>query len=238
MTSGVFLLGCIRNSRITNGASTENMKSQDLLVATKLASLSIGAVLRKPQVKAAPVPNDWRGWLESKEDELWYPECDGVDEDNPRWTYQELSRLVGISASECNAAVRRGLQARLLRRDRETERPVPIRSSLEEFLIHGFKYVFPSVHGSVVRGIPTCAAAPVLADRLLSATTQPTVWPDGRGISTGIALEPVHRSVPYAVRQDAVLYEILALLDSIRSGRPREANLAAEILVQRLSLLR
>lgn len=214
------------------------MKSQDILVAAKLACLQIGAALGKPLVEAPPVPNDWRGWVRSEEEEPLHPELDRADGDAPPWTYQTLSRMVGISASECNAAVRRGLQARLLRRERNSGRPVPVRSSLEEFLIHGFKYVFPPAHGSIVRGIPTCADAPVLADRLLSATTQPVVWPDAQGISTGSSLEPLHHSVPHAVRQDAILYEILALLDSIRSGRPRESDLAGEVLRQRLGFLR
>jgi hypothetical protein len=36
--------------------------------------------------------------------------------------------------------------------------------------------------------------------------------------------------VPYAVRRDPELYALLALVDAIRLGNPREANLAADLL--------
>jgi hypothetical protein len=47
-------------------------------------------------------------------------------------------------------------------------------------------------------------------------------------------LEPLYRSVPNAARADKQLYELLALVDAIRSGRARERELAVKELRSRL----
>jgi hypothetical protein len=43
-------------------------------------------------------------------------------------------------------------------------------------------------------------------------------------------LEPLYKSVPYAARADEKLYDALALVDAIRSGRARERKRAEEML--------
>jgi hypothetical protein len=63
----------------------------------------------------------------------------------------------------------------------------------------------------------------------------PVVWADPQGTVRGEALEPLYRSVPEAARADAQLYEWLALVDAVRSGRARERELAVAELRRRLS---
>jgi hypothetical protein len=55
-------------------------------------------------------------------------------------------------------------------------------------------------------------------------------WPEVRGIG----LEPLCRAVPRAVRKDAVLYELLALIDALRDGRARERQIGERELSARL----
>lgn len=50
----------------------------------------------------------------------------------------------------------------------------------------------------------------------------------------GQAIEPLYKSVPFAVRRDNELYAYLALLDAIRMGNARESNLAIKMLKERL----
>jgi hypothetical protein len=70
---------------------------------------------------------------------------------------------------------------------------------------------------------------------LLDATPIP-VWPDVLGEKRGVALAPIHPSVPKALREnpDHSFYELLVLIDAIRSGRARERNIAATLLKGKL----
>jgi hypothetical protein len=69
---------------------------------------------------------------------------------------------------------------------------------------------------------------------LLRPDDRVPVWPDPRGNTSGFAIEPLFKTVPMAVRNDRLLYELLALVDSIRMGQPRERNLATSLLNARL----
>ncbi len=62
------------------------------------------------------------------------------------------------------------------------------------------------------------------------------MWPDAIGEKRGVALAPIHSSIPKALREnpDESFYELLVIIDAIRSGRPRERNLAASLLKEKL----
>ena len=150
--------------------------------------------------------------------------------DSRRKTYAELSRELGMSASEIHAAVRRSADAGLI----EPESRKPLRKPLEEYLLHGARYAFPAKRGPLARGIPTAYAAPPLASRIVSEDLPP-VWPDPEGRVKGFAVEPLYRSVIWAVKSNPRLYELLALVDAIRIGRARERQLAQEELRKRLT---
>lgn len=146
-------------------------------------------------------------------------------------TYPHLAHALGMSASEVHASVQRAAKAGLVRLDDRE----PNRQALLEFLVHGVKYAFPADRGGMTRGMPTAHAAAPLAKKLAAGKEAPPVWPDPDGSVRGEALEPLYRSAPNAARADAGLYEWLALVDAIRSGRARERELAANELRRRLS---
>ena len=200
-----------------------------MIVLLKLVSIQLRERDKKLQLAYT---HDWAGWDKDKEE--WFAGKEGCGEN---WTYQQLAHSVGISTSECHAATKRCLQNKLLQLSRQTQRPIPVIKHVEEFCIHGLKYVFPTQLGSLVRGIPTTYAAPVLVGKLFSAGEHSYVWPDGYGKQSGIALLPIHPSVPRAVRDDLIMYELLALIDAMRVGRPREATLAQELFSQRINPL-
>jgi len=150
--------------------------------------------------------------------------------DRKRRPYAQLSKELGISASEIHAAVQRGIAAGLI----DSESRLPLRKSLEEYLVHGVRYAFPAKAGRIVRGVPTAYAAPPLAEKI-SLDELPPVWPDPEGAVRGVAVEPLYSSVVKAVKSDAQLYELLALVDALRIGRARERNLAQEELKQRIN---
>lgn len=85
-------------------------------------------------------------------------------------------------------------------------------------------------HGGLTRGLPTAHAAPPLRDQFAASDEPPPVWADPEGTVRGQELEPLYRSVPKAARADKELYELLALVDAVRSGRARERELAVKEL--------
>jgi len=151
---------------------------------------------------------------------------------NERMSYGALAAKLGMSPSEVHAAVKRAIVARLAHHD-EDHVVLSVRN-LEEFLVHGIKYVFVPERGQISRGMPTAHAVAPLKSTFVSSDELPPVWPDADGDVRGEGFSPLYKSAPFAARQDQALYELLALVDAIRAGRARERELAVKMLKKRL----
>lgn len=149
------------------------------------------------------------------------------------WSYAILAVDLGLSPSQVHSALKRALAAKLA--IRQGDKIVPHFRNLEEFLIHGLKYVFWAEQGEMTRGMPTAYAAPPLAELLVSSAAEPPpVWPDPNGEVRGFAFQPLHKLAPKAARSDKNFYELLTLVDAVRSGRAREREMATKTLHMRL----
>lgn len=148
------------------------------------------------------------------------------------WTYKELGKHVGVSASQAflsvNQAARSGLLHFPALRDSLN------RTNIREFLIHGLKYSFPAYRGALTRGIPTGYAAPPLNQVLSQSSEPPPVWPYAQGSVRGVELSPLYKTAPKAAQEDPKLYELLTLIDAIREGRAREREIAIHELSARI----
>lgn len=152
-----------------------------------------------------------------------------------------LAALLCMSASEVNAGIKRlilsGLLSPVISNDR-TKKIVymPNKKACEECLISGVKYFFPIQLGAYSRGIATSYAAPILEQHLILGDDPIPVWPYGDGDKRGLALEPLYSSVPKSLAEfpDQLFYELLVLVDAIRSGRARERNIAIQLLKKKL----
>lgn len=149
-------------------------------------------------------------------------------QDEPTLPSKDLAASLFISPSEVSKALKRCVDAGLLYVS-GTEKRVN-RTALLEFLGHGLKYVFPPAKGSLVRGVPTAAAAEPLKALLLEDGEPPAVWPYAEGKVRGISITPLYKGAPKAALRDSKFYGVLALADAIRCGRTRERNLAIELL--------
>ena len=69
----------------------------------------------------------------------------------------------------------------------------------------------------------------------MNLNDMPPVWSDPEGTVRGFAIEPLHPSVPAAAKADAALYQLLALVDTLRIGHARERKLAEVELKNYLS---
>lgn len=103
------------------------------------------------------------------------------------------------------------------------------RTGLLEFLVHGIRYVFPLMRGTLVRGFPTGAWARPLRG-MIEASDPPDVWPHPYGTARGLAVAPLYKTAADAASRDEGLYQLLALCDAMRGGRARERKLATDLL--------
>ena len=147
------------------------------------------------------------------------------------WRYSDLATSLGMSASEVHAGLQRSVTAKLY----NSESHQVLLPHLAEFLIHGLKYVYPVVPGTMVRGIPTAHAVSPLKE-IISSSAEPYVWAADFGEVRGLAIEPLYPSVLVAVKTDPALHELLGLVDALRCGRVREQQLAATMLAERLGI--
>ncbi|HHF3263873.1 hypothetical protein [Vibrio alginolyticus] len=212
-----------------------NMKSQDILLLVKLICLGD---LKVDDMVSNKTNSKLTGWLDESELDTELNHIDAIIESSGFYdhlfTLRGLSEELGFSKSEISKSLKRCIDVKLAKINRLTGRPEVNKRAFDEFITHGFKYVFPVKPSQVTRGIPTTFSAPVLQSKLLSAGDLKMVWPDPRGKDMGQAIEPLYKSVPFAVRRDGELYAYLALLDAIRMGNARESNLAIKMLKERL----
>lgn len=163
---------------------------------------------------------------------------------NLDWTQASLAKELCLSPSQVNYGLKRLLASKLivpvLRDDNSELKLVPVIQYCEEFLIHGFKFVFPPEFRSMTGGIPTAYAAPPLNKIIVSGNDPIPVWPSANGTHRGVALMPLYHCVPESIIKypDPFFYELLALLDALRSGRARERNIGAEKISQMLNSLK
>ncbi len=211
------------------------MKGQDIGLLLKLVCLE-----RHFQGNAiATWPHDWRGWDEAVDD--------GNDMESllrdiaggprfPLYTARALEDQTGISKTQIALALKRCVEIGLARHDRLYEVPRVNTKLLFNFIIHGVPFVFHTRYGELTRGIATSFAAPVLEGSLFSSGEHVPVWPNARGKTMGLTVEPLFKTAVLAARRDPEMYALLALVDAIRLGQPRERNLAIEALRERMQL--
>jgi len=149
------------------------------------------------------------------------------------WSFNKIALDLGMSPSEIHAASRRAIAARLA--IKEGNNIWPNIRNLEEFLLHGIQYVFIPERGALNRGMPTAYAAAPLDAHFAGINEPPPVWPDPEGEVRGESFSPLYKAAPGAAKNDAKLYQLLALVDAIRGGRAREREIAKKELKQFLA---
>jgi len=96
---------------------------------------------------------------------------------NQKWAYNKLAVELGMSPSEVHSAIKRALAAGLaIQKDGKI---IPYVSNLEEFVIHGLKFVFVPQRGELLRGMVMGYAAAPEAARLEHVLYELLVLVDG-----------------------------------------------------------
>lgn len=148
------------------------------------------------------------------------------------WSQNSIALELCLSPSQVNTALKRLVTAGLLTSYKPPNKPDPIIQACEEFFTHALKYIFPAKLGEIARGIPTSYCGPSLKKIIVPGSDAIPVWPYGEGDKRGVALKPLYSSVPRSVLEypDPLFYDLLTLIDAIRSGRAREKHVATQII--------
>jgi hypothetical protein len=149
-----------------------------------------------------------------------------------RAPYSQLALELVMSPSEVHACVKRAQASHLLHGPGLQNRPNI--AALEEFLVHGLKYVFPAERGELTRGVATSYGAAPLRNGIASGSDPIPVWPYESGKQRGVAFAPLYKTAPIAALRDESFYEYLVLADALRDGRIRERKIAETALHRRL----
>jgi DNA-binding Lrp family transcriptional regulator len=155
-----------------------------------------------------------------------------IGTESGRAPYSQLAVELAMSPSEVHACVKRAQASHLLHGSDLRNRPNV--AALEEFLIHGLKYIFPAERGEITRGVPTAYAAEPLSAMIVHGNEPIPVWPYEEGKHRGIAFAPLYKTAPIAALRDRCFYQYLAIADVLRDGRIRERKIAENELRRRL----
>jgi hypothetical protein len=150
-----------------------------------------------------------------------------------RMSYASLAKAMHLSVFEAHSCVARLTNARLIATiDGLQKIVVPAFGPLIQY---GAPHFFPAVRGGVTVGIPTAYAASPLNEQMLVTDDLPPVWPHPSGEVRGTSLLPLYSNLPLAAKEDAKLYELLALFDALRIGQAREREIVKGLLERRLN---
>lgn len=143
---------------------------------------------------------------------------------------KEIAQALKLSDSEVSESLYRSEYAGLI--ESVKSKKINKRAFLD-FVIYGLKYVFPVHPGAIGRGIPTAHSAQPLKEKIVSDENY--IWEHPDGTIRGQIIKPLFSSVPFVVENSQNLYELMSLLDAIRTGSPRIVSLAKDMLEKRIN---
>lgn len=146
-------------------------------------------------------------------------------------TNKQLAQSLKISEAEVSESLKRSDYAGLLL---DLKSKIINKKALLDFLLIGLKYVFPTRPSTLTRGMPTAQSAAPLNKIIVSDEVY--VWQYANGTARGQAIEPLYSTVPMIVQNQTELYELLALVDAIRTGSARVISIASQELEKRILL--
>jgi hypothetical protein len=146
----------------------------------------------------------------------------GAGSDSPDWTFESLAGDLKLSKSAIHRSIENLKSGELMLNRRINGR------RLIEFLISGVPVLFPGQIGRETYGVETTVASPIFGKKIVS--NKPIIWPSDKGSVKGDALEPLHVIAVNVALLSDLSYKILAAIDSLRVGKPRERKIARSYL--------
>ena len=140
------------------------------------------------------------------------------------WQYREIANDLNMSISDVSHSLGRSAVAGLFQPDRRKV----ARQKLHEFIKYGLHVVFPILPGAIATGMPTAHSHPFYQEQFSAEDIY--VWPELNGSHRGQSILPLYKGATTAAQKDEDLYKLLASIDILRIGRPREIRLALTVI--------
>lgn len=147
---------------------------------------------------------------------------------NRKETMRDWEKRSGLGIAVLSRSMKFLRQSKLVAEDE------PVYRNIEEFLIHGFSYVFPIEKGRLTRGFVSGIDATTLKSDFVD-NEYPIVWAHPEGNVKGFSVPPLHKAIPEMIAKSKLeqrVYEMLALLDVLRVGQRRETEAAKKRLTE------
>lgn len=150
-------------------------------------------------------------------------------------TFRIMSDLTGLSVGEISNVYKRLGSLKLISAVETTSVYRLNTAALAEFLCFGIRYYsYPKPLG-YGRGMATGWNCAALRDQsLILPRDTPLVWPVAGGEDVGEQIAPLHNCAIRASSKDEKIHKLLALVDVMRVGTPRELEVARPLLTNEL----
>ncbi len=145
-------------------------------------------------------------------------------------SYRELASLVGISVGEASKSIKRLESAKLM--IISNNGIILNKHNLAEWMVHGAKYAYPVIKVGFGRGMPTAWNCKTIRSDIVPPEPG-LAWKSDNTHKIDIQAElvsPIYPSIPFASNIDSFVHKAFALLDILRTGTPRELNVAEDML--------
>ena len=155
--------------------------------------------------------------------------------ENKDWDKASLAAELDMELPELHQTITRTRAAHLAVQDQDNI--TPHFRNLEHFLLNNFKKSFPPQYGTQTRGVATSAhpASPIAIILPIHPPELINVWPNNKKQTRGIAITPLYKSAPEVALKDQKFWEMLALVDVLRSDLVNEREIAIEEIKNRLT---
>lgn len=148
------------------------------------------------------------------------------------WMNKDIAEALYLSPAEVSYSLQRSALAELT----DPSKKKIMRKAFLEFIQYGLPYVFPAIKGPITVGVPTAFSSPVMSRHLMTNQSSViVVWPYPEGETRGESITPLYPNAVKAALADPELYELFALVDTIRIGKIREKEIALSLLKEKFN---
>jgi hypothetical protein len=155
--------------------------------------------------------------------------CKLIVLENPEQSRQkDLASSLCINQSEVSTGLERLAKSHLI----DLESRCPSKMEVYRFLEGAIQYFFPAEYTEYTIGMPTSIFVEPLKSKILEKGI-PLVWPDSSGKTKGLGLVPLYESVPEACKSDEKLYQLVSVIDALRSKKSARLREEAQFIIRK-----
>ncbi len=149
------------------------------------------------------------------------------------WMNKDIAEALFLSPAEVSYSLQRSALAGLT----DPSKRKIMKKTFLEFIRYGLPYVFPAIKGSIAAGVLTAFSSPVISKHFMTNKSSETVvWAYPEGEARGESIIPLYPNAVKAALKDPELYDLFALVDTLRLGKVREKEIALNLLKEKFGV--